>query len=319
MILTAVALWAANTYVLGNQHTVIPGRVYRCSQPSAGDLRGLVGDKHVRTVINLRGASHGQPWYVEESRAVHDLNASQEDITFSANRLPAPSELRQLIDVLDHTEYPVVIHCKAGSDRTGLASAAAVLLYTDATLTEARRQLWPWYGHFRFGRTAAMDRFFDQYEAWLAGPGVGHTPERFRQWALSVYSPGPARSELTWLDPLPESVPADQPVKVRVKAVNRSEVAWEFRPGDYAGLHLAYTLATPERVSVHRGKAGLRRATVPPGGEIVFDVVVPPVLVPGRYVLSAEIHDATGAGVPFRATSFVQFGDESIMTYVTVK
>ena len=43
-----------------------------------------------------------------------------------------------------------------------------LLLYTDAALARARRQLWPRYGHFRFGRTAAMDAFLDRYETWLA-------------------------------------------------------------------------------------------------------------------------------------------------------
>ena len=43
-----------------------------------------------------------------------------------------------------------------------------------------------------------VDAFFDRYEAWLAQQNAGHSPERFRHWALTVYTPGPARSELTW-------------------------------------------------------------------------------------------------------------------------
>lgn len=319
VVLVVVGLWAAELYALGNHHTVIPGRVYRCAQPSARTLRDLVAGVHVRTVINLRGTSHGQPWYVTESQAAHDLNLSQEDITFSANRLPAPAELRRLIDIFDHTEYPVVIHCKAGSDRTGLASAMAMLLLTDATLEEALGQLGIRYGHFRFGRTAAMDRFFDLYQDWLGAQSATHTPQRFRDWALSVYTPGPAKSDLSWLDTPTKPVPTDQPFPARVKAVNRSQVAWEFRPGDYVALHLAYVLASEDRVGIYRGKAGLLRATVPPGGEIVFDVVVPPVPTPGRYVLTAELFDATGAGVPFRVNPFTQFGDEAIQTHVVVK
>lgn len=323
LILVAVAgLFAAEVLRVvawTNRHTVLPGRVYRCSQPNEAELRELVGRHGIRTVINLRGASHGHPWYVEESKAAHALNVSQEDITFSANRLPAPAEVRQLIDVLDHTEYPVLIHCKRGADRTGLTSTIVMLLQTDATLDEARVQLGMRYGHFRFGRTAAMHEFFRLYESWLSEQNAAHTPDRFRTWARTVYSPGVANSELTWLTEPPNPVPADRPFAVKVKAVNRSQVPWEFRPGDFAGLHLSYLVATEGRVAIHRGKAGLLRKTVPPGGEIVFDVVVPSLKVPGRYVLLCEMHNATGSAVPFRVNSFVQFGDESLMTPVVVR
>ena len=176
-----------------NRHAVIPGRVYRCSQPTEAHLREMVRDYHVRTVINLRGVSHVHDWYKIEARTLHDLNVSQEDVTFSANRLPPPSELRRLIEVLDHTEYPIVFHCKQGADRTGLTAAVVLLLSPDATLADAMRQLWPRYGHFRFGRTAAIDEFFDLYKAWLKSEGAEHSPERFRRWALTVYTPGPAR------------------------------------------------------------------------------------------------------------------------------
>ena len=177
--------------------------------------------------------SHDQDWYEVEARTLHELNVSQEDVTLSANRLPPPAELRRLIDVLDHTEYPIVFHCKQGADRTGLTAAVVLLLYTDATLVRRERQLWPRYGHFRFGRTAAIDEFFDLYEAWLTAEGAEHSPERFRHWALTVYTPGPARSELTWLDAPPGPVPAkDKPLALRVRATNRSIEPWELKPGE---------------------------------------------------------------------------------------
>jgi protein tyrosine phosphatase (PTP) superfamily phosphohydrolase (DUF442 family) len=300
-----------------NRHTVIPGRVYRSAQPSGDELWAEVRDKNIRTVINLRGVSPGNDWYTDEARAAHDLNVSQEDVTLSANRLPPPAELRRLVEVLDHTEYPVLIHCKRGADRTGLVSTIARLLYTDDTLSQAKRQLWPRYGHFEFGRTAALDRFFELYEDWLSGDA--HTPARFRDWVLNHYSPGPARSELAWLDSVPNPVPRDKPFSLRVRATNRSSQAWEFKPGNYAGIHLGYVVAGESLVPVHRGQAGLLRATVKPGESIDLTVVVPPLKAPGRYALVAELHDATQAGVPIRANSFVQFGDESLMAEVIVK
>src|SRR5437764_3788361 len=89
-----------------NFHAVVPGRIYRCSQPSAQALDRLIAEHGIRTVINLRGSCDPFPWYLDEARATHRHNVSQEDICFSAGRLPAVPELRRLVEVLDHTEYP---------------------------------------------------------------------------------------------------------------------------------------------------------------------------------------------------------------------
>lgn len=319
----ALAGEAFRVMAWSNRHTVIPGRVYRCAQPSESDIRELSKKHGIRTVINLRGIAltpdaPESRWYLAEATANHAQNISQEDITFSANRLPPPGELRRLIEVLDRTEYPVLIHCKRGADRTGLTSAVVLLLQTDATLLEARRQLWPRYGHFRFGRTAAIDEFFDRYEAWLTAKEIEHSPARFREWATAIYTPGPAVSELEWLVTKPVQAKAGEPFAVRIRATNRSAEAWEFQPGNYAGIHLYYIIADAGNAGVYKGQAGLFRRTVPPGESIEFTATVPPLDV-GKYVIGAELHNATGASVPIRATSFVQFGDRAAMTEIEVK
>jgi protein tyrosine phosphatase (PTP) superfamily phosphohydrolase (DUF442 family) len=176
-----VIVETSRVIALTNRHTVIPNKVYRCAQPNGEHLRELVKAHGIRTVINLRGVSPELPTYQEECQ-------------------PSTSELKQLIEVLDRTEYPIVIHCKRGADRTGLVSTVTLLLYTDATPDEARRQLWPRFGHFRFGRTAAIDEFFDQYDAWLAKENKSHSRETFRYWMLNDYCPGPARSHLEFVN-----------------------------------------------------------------------------------------------------------------------
>lgn len=325
MWLVIAAFVAETVRVLAflNLHTVVEGRVYRSAQPGADDLRKLVDQYGIRTVINLRGmARDGDPnakWYFTEAGANHDLNISQEDITLSAGRLPPPDELRRLIDVLDHTEYPIIFHCKSGADRTGLTATIVRLLYTDDTLGAARIQLLPRYGHFRFGRTAAIDQFFDLYEQWLDDQQAEHRPELFRRWATEVYTPGPAQSELVWLDKVPNPIPANEGFSVRLRAINRSNVAWELKPGDQAGIHLAYVVASGPTVAAYRGKAGLFHATIPPGGHVDLTLAVPPLKEPGTYALAAELIDARGSGVPIRAYSFVQFGDSAILAEVVVK
>src|SRR6266542_1419701 len=91
-----------------NVHVVIPGAVYRCSQPSGDDLKWLVRKYGIRTVINLRGFREQQPWYVDECRAANRLGVSVEDISLSAGHLPPVQEVRRLVEILDRSEYPVL-------------------------------------------------------------------------------------------------------------------------------------------------------------------------------------------------------------------
>src|SRR5438045_2137576 len=55
LALLAVLAEAARILFGGNFHAVIPGRVYRCSQPSPRSLKEMVASHGVRTVVNLRG------------------------------------------------------------------------------------------------------------------------------------------------------------------------------------------------------------------------------------------------------------------------
>src|SRR5262245_21856482 len=182
-----------------NFHSLIPKRVFRCAQPSAADLQEYIRRHGIRTVVNLRGCCYPQDWYLDECNATCRCDIAQEDITFSAGRLPAPAELKRLVEVLDRAEYPILIHCKRGVDRTGLTSAVVKLLFTDASIREARKELSLRYGHLSWGRTAAMLQFFDLYEEWLKSQGRSHSAIEFRHWATRDYCPGPFRAEMTLL------------------------------------------------------------------------------------------------------------------------
>src|SRR5580698_10514544 len=82
-----------------NVHSLQNGRVYRAAQMDGEHLKAFVRSHGVRTVVNLRGYCPGPEfvWYLDECRATRDANISQEDVTLSAIRLPAPAEIRRLL------------------------------------------------------------------------------------------------------------------------------------------------------------------------------------------------------------------------------
>ena len=152
----------------------------------------------------------------------------------------------------------------------------------------------------------------------MADAGEPHTPARFRRWVLNDYCPGPARSRLSWITAPPAVVPGKTPLTLRVRCENRSDTAWQMKPGRYAGIHVQYAVFGDGVEHIADGRAGLRFETVPPGGGT--EVPIPlPILGAGRYRLVVEIHDATGAGIAFRTQAFTKFGDDSLVTEFVVR
>jgi hypothetical protein len=283
---------------------------------SRARLERSIGEKKIRTVINLRGCCPNMPWYLDEARATHGTGISQEDITLSAKRYPHPGEIGRLIDVFDHTDFPVLLHCAAGADRTGLAAAIAILILTDRSLAAARRQLWPRYGHFAVGRTGRLDAFLDYYDNWLNAHGQPHTPERFRHWFAEHYCPGPFRAELKLLSPMPLTAAAGRGFTAEVRATNRSVEPWTFSPGGSGGIQLRYTLYTKAGAFVHRGHAGLLERTVHPGESIDLTAGFPPVAA-GKHMLHIDLLDAQP--IDLLDTDFSQYGSEPLIVELVVK
>jgi hypothetical protein len=287
----------------GNFHTIVPGQFYRCAQPSPARLRQLIRDHGIRTVVNLRGPCASFHWYLNECRASADLDACQEDLDFSAGRLPAVPEMRRLVEILDRSERPLLFHCQRGADRTGLASAVALLLHGDVSYPEARRQLSLRYGHVALGRPSNLDRFFDLYEEWLRGQGVAHSRDTFRRWVEHDYCPGEYRARLEPLD-MPRAVRAGEPFGATVRFHNTSVKTWHFRPEMTAGVHAWFIVSDARADVVAQGLAGLFDAEVVPGASIDVTVPVPALHRAGRYTLFVDMI--------LEGNQFVQAGSEPL-------
>jgi hypothetical protein len=310
-LLLAFAGETSQVYFLGNFHTVEPGKFYRCSQPSPAHLRRLIKDHGIRTVVNLRGCCSDYRWYRDECRVSADLDVCQEDLCFSAGRLPSVAEIRRLVEILDHSALPLLFHCHRGADRTGLASTVALLLHSDLPYETARRQLGPRYGHVAIGRTANLDRFFDLYCEWLDHEGLSHSRQNFRRWIEQDYCPGECRAEIEALD-LPRTVPAGEPFAACIRVRNTSIKPWQLRPGVTSGVHAAGVLINSRGETWGISRAGLFDAVVPPGESIELTLPVRAPEHSGRYQLILDMIDE-------RHCTFFQTGSEPLEWDIEVR
>ena len=148
-----------------NLHAVENGMVYRSGQMPADELARLVKTAGIRTVINLRGEHVGQDWYDEESQRARIMGVSLVNYPISSQSQLTDLQMNEISAAIRKAEKPVLIHCLAGSDRTGLACA---LYCVDAGLpvSFAQEQLSSYYGHFPhllWQDSAAMDVSLGRY------------------------------------------------------------------------------------------------------------------------------------------------------------
>ncbi len=291
--LTVVALPVAvesfRVFLGNNFHTLIPGRVYRSAQLSKSALERIVQSHGIRTVINMRGCSDPSPWYLDECRVTHERNVAQEDVSFSAGRFPLSHEVRRLVEILDRCEYPALLHCRQGADRTGLAAVVVKLLQSDVSLEEARRHMSLRYGHVALGRPANLDRYLDLYSSWLTRRELSHSPAVFRDWLRDDQFPGDNMCRMELVE-APATIPSGRPRGVAVRAHNLGTKPWKFRRALNAGVHVCFWIYDAEDRCVKSDRAGLFDETVEPGDSIDLTLALPS-LAAGKYRLIVDMID----------------------------
>ncbi|HEU4419201.1 MAG TPA: tyrosine-protein phosphatase [Planctomycetota bacterium] len=154
-----------------------PG-VWRSPQPGEDQLARRIEQLQLRTVVCLRGDGAGT---ASSRRAAENSGAAFLNVPMSATRAPRPETLLELWQIAATAKRPLLLHCMAGADRTGLASAIFVL-HDSGDLDRARGELTILHGHLAFTATGAMDAVLDKYE-----PFAGKLA--FPAWVEQVYGP----------------------------------------------------------------------------------------------------------------------------------
>lgn len=172
--LVLVSLGLSSCRLTANFYEVDPGKFYRSAQLTGEEFQKAIDHFGIRTIVNLRGASNAS-WYQEERAVAQKNGVELFDISMSATRLPHREDLIALLDVLRDAERPILIHCKAGADRTGEAAAIYQMLYMGKSVNKAKKMLSPKYLHLKMF-TPAKDYFIENL--WAG-----------EVWAREIYDP----------------------------------------------------------------------------------------------------------------------------------
>ncbi len=199
----------------GNWGVVDGDIVFRSAQPK-GDVVGMINAHKLGSVLNLRGGKTADSWYSAEVDATAKTGAEFYDLPMSAVRRPSRRELLVLLDVLDHCRYPLLIHCKSGSDRTGLVVALYQMYRKGESPSQALSSFSLAYGHVPLLGPEHLHEPLHEYAAWLKKQNLPHTPERFVDWVKHDYAASDALVDLPPTRPGPrpprETAQGEQPV-----------------------------------------------------------------------------------------------------------
>lgn len=285
-----------------NWHEVEPGQIYRSAQLSGPELKSAIPRFGIKSIINLRNTCPDELWYRDEKSVAQEMGVVHHDLNFSAYLSPAPVELQKLLHMLETTPRPILVHCRRGADRTGLASVMAYLYDHDSDTETAKKQFSLRYGHFGWGKVGVLHEVVQDYFDWLNEQQQPHTRERLKQWANEVYRPGPLWAKIEPVD-LPEKLLFGQPGAIRFRFYNQSHKPWHFNQGSNVGMHIR-GIFEPEGAKRPPGSdpftpplerqriaAGFLNQTVLPGSFIELDVPYPAIHKPGRYRLVVDIYD----------------------------
>ncbi len=162
-----------------NQHD-IGGDMYRANQPSPRRIEKLA-KRGIKTIINLRGESD-KGYYLLEKEACERHGITLVDFRMYSRDTPTPEAVNGIREIFETIEYPALMHCKSGADRTGIAGVLYKHFKLGEPIEDAVEQLSLKYLHMKAGKTGMLDYFFDTYLGGPAKDGIS-----FSQWIEGDY------------------------------------------------------------------------------------------------------------------------------------
>lgn len=134
------AVWFGATRLPRRFAAVEPGRLYRCGSVTPTQLETLQREHGVRTVLSLLDPA--APESVAEKAAAERLQMTWLNVPLRGNGDSTPADRERLRAILlDGNGGPLLVHCAAGVNRTGLAVGMYRLHAQGWTLEQVREEM----------------------------------------------------------------------------------------------------------------------------------------------------------------------------------
>ena len=173
--------------IYSNRHRISKD-CWRSSQPAPYQIAHMAR-RGVKTILNLRGDRECGGYRLERE-ACERLGLKLVNFDLKSRAAPGREKFHEAKELFETLEYPILLHCKSGADRAGLASVLFMHFREGVSMDEAARQLHMKYGHFRKSDTGILDLVFERYLERNA-----QSPIDFLSWVDEVYNPAELERE----------------------------------------------------------------------------------------------------------------------------
>ncbi|WP_371397022.1 tyrosine-protein phosphatase [Fretibacter rubidus] len=168
-------------------HHDIGGGMSRENQPSPKRIAQLAKDG-IKTIINLRGESP-KGFYWLEKQACRDHGITLINYRMFSRDTHTVEAIKGARDLFNAIEYPAMMHCKSGADRTGMMGVLYRHFKMGDPIEVAVEQLSLKYLHVRQGKTGMLDFFFNDYLNYAKDKDIS-----FIDWVETVYDPAEVKA-----------------------------------------------------------------------------------------------------------------------------
>jgi protein tyrosine phosphatase (PTP) superfamily phosphohydrolase (DUF442 family) len=166
-----------------NTRTKVADGLYRSGHPMPYQLRAAQRTG-VRSVISLRGAETHIGSNQLEWQTCQELKLPLVHYPIGSRDTPSREQVQEIIRLFRTLPRPILVHCKSGADRAGLASTIFLLTEEHRPIDEAMKQLEFWrHGHLKQAKTGVLDKFFETYRAYQQA----NRSTTFEDWLANHY------------------------------------------------------------------------------------------------------------------------------------
>ncbi len=138
---------------------------FRSSQPTTYQLRRYAKKYGIKTIINTRGYKEGSPLKYLEERTCKELGIEIVYFKVYSRAMPTFKILQDAKNMFENIEYPVLIHCKSGADRSSFISALYMHFKLGKGVEESMKSQLSFipYGHIKNSKAGCVDHFLSEY------------------------------------------------------------------------------------------------------------------------------------------------------------
>ena len=136
--------------------------LYRSNQPFSWQIKSDKKNRHIKTVINLRGERNCSSYFLEK-KACKKLGLKLINFPISSREAPKQETVVAAKKMFETIEYPAVMHCKSGADRAGIMAALYLILKKEISAEKAKKQLSFKHLHIKYAKTGILDAFLENY------------------------------------------------------------------------------------------------------------------------------------------------------------